>query len=150
MTSIELMIRPATEADFEVIVDLFGEFALFEKLPGKMINSVEKMKQEKELFNCFVAVDDKDGILGYVTYFFSYHTWSGKCLYMDDLYVREPFRKNGIGKRLLDTVISFAKGNGCYKLRWQVSSWNHNAQGFYKSIGAEIDNVEMNCDLLLS
>ncbi len=146
----EVIIRTAGEADFEQIVDLFREFALFEKLPEKMINTVEKMLKEKDLFNCFVAAGADGVIIGYVTYFFSYHTWSGKCMYMDDLYVKEPFRKKGIGMKLLQTVIASAKETDCHKLRWQVSSWNKNAREFYKSIGAEIDNIEMNCDLVLN
>ena len=146
----EITIRTAREADFEQIVDLFKEFALFEKLPEKMINTVDKMLEEKELFNCFVAVGADGVIIGYATYFFSYHTWSGKCMYMDDLYVREPLRKKGIGMKLLQTIIASAKQTGCHKLRWQVSSWNNNAQEFYKSIGAEIDSIEMNCDLALN
>lgn len=147
---IAIRLRPATQNDFPALIALFTEFAVFEKLPHKMINTVDKMAKEKELFHGFVAETEDKELLGYVTYFFTYHTWSGKCLYMDDLYVRESYRKQGIGKMLLDQVIDFARQLGCYKLRWQVSSWNDNAQAFYKSMGAEIDNVEWNCDLLLN
>ncbi|MBT1705136.1 GNAT family N-acetyltransferase [Chryseosolibacter indicus] len=145
----EFKIRVAEESDFETIIDLIKEFALFEKLPHKMVNSVERMNSEKELFNCFIAETNEKQIVGYATFFFTYHTWIGKCLYMDDLYVKESFRSVGIGKSLLNSVITFAKESKCHKLRWQVSNWNINAQDFYKSLGAEIDNVELNCDLLL-
>lgn len=142
-------IRKAEEADFAKMIELFKEFAAFEMLPHKMVNSVDRMKDEKELFNCFVAETADKLIIGYVTCFFSYHTWIGKCLYMDDLYVKESFRKRGVGRELLNVVMEYAKEEKCHKLRWQVSSWNKNAQDFYRSIGAEIDNVELNCDLLL-
>jgi len=145
----EYEIRVANEEDFEEIVELFREFALFENLPHKMLNSVERINSEKEFFNCLIAETTDKKIVGYATFFFSYHTWIGKCLYMDDLYVKEPFRRMGIGKNLLNSVIFFAKESKCHKLRWQVSNWNKNAQTFYKSLGAEIDNVELNCDLLL-
>jgi RimJ/RimL family protein N-acetyltransferase len=46
-------------------------------------------------------------------------------------------------------VIEFAKNSQCHKLRWQVSAWNKPAIEFYKNIGATIDNVEQNCDLIL-
>jgi GNAT superfamily N-acetyltransferase len=68
---------------------------------------------------------------------------------MDDLYVKEKYRKNGIGKRLLDVVIEFARKEKCGKVRWQVSNWNKDAQDFYKKMGAKIDDVELNCDLIL-
>jgi len=107
------------------------------------------MKKEKEFFNCFVAVNDTKKIVGYVTYFFCYYTWIGKSLYMDDLYIKESFRGQGIGTKLIKEVIDFAKKENCHRLRWQVSSWNKPAISLYKSLGADIDGTEQNCDLLL-
>jgi GNAT superfamily N-acetyltransferase len=145
----EITIRDANETDFPQIIDLFKDFATFEKLPEKMINSVERMMKEKVFFHCFVAVTSDGRIIGYATYFFCYYTWIGKALYMDDLYVTPEYRANGIGKKLIDRVIEFAKTSRCHKLRWQVSGWNKSAIEFYKNIGATIDNVELNCDLML-
>jgi len=142
-------IRSAVESDFPEIIKLFKEFAEFEKLPSKMTNSVAQMLKEKEHFNCFIAENENKIILGYSTYFFSYHTWIGKSLYMDDLYVKENYRNQGIGKKLLKSIIEFAKKEECNKIRWQVSNWNKNGQEFYKKMGAEIDDVELNCDLIL-
>ena len=140
-------LRPATLNDYPAIVEMFKEFAHFENLDERLTNTVDRMKTETEYFNCFVAMNKELEIVGYATYFFSYFTWTGKSLYMDDLYVREGYRANGIGKMLLNKVIEFAKNTGCHKLRWQVSDWNAPAIGFYKSMGAEIDAQERNCDL---
>lgn len=139
-------IRRADELDFEQIVGLFKEFAEFERTPEKMLNSVDRMKAEKDFFNCFVAVNDGN-IIGYVSWFFCYYTWSGKAVYMDDLYVQPVFRGKGIGKQLLNEVLILAKESGCHKMRWQVSVWNSEAIDFYKSLGAVVDPVEQNCDL---
>ncbi len=144
----KIEIRPIEEKDYEQIIVLFKEFALFEKLPEKMTNSVEQIKIDRELFNCFVAVIDEK-VVGYATYFFAYYSWIGKSMYLDDLYVSLEYRKRGIGKKLLDSVIDLAKNMECKKMRWQVSNWNKNAQKFYEYIGAEIDDVELNCDLKL-
>ena len=143
-----IIIRKIEERDYKVLILLFREFALFEKLPEKMTNSVEQMLAEKEHLSGFVAVNSENVIMGYVTYFFAYYTWTGKSLYMDDLYVRPEFRSNTIGSRLINEVIAYAIVENCRKLRWQVSEWNHNAIGFYKSLGANIDSVESNCDLV--
>ena len=141
-------IRKIDERDFLVLISLFKEFALFEKLPEKMTNSVEQMLREKEYLTGFVAVNDADEILGYATYSFGYYTWIGKSLYMDDLYVRPDFRGAGVGTKLIKEVIAFAKAENCKKLRWQVSEWNQPAIDFYKSLGANVDAVESNCDLV--
>jgi GNAT superfamily N-acetyltransferase len=145
----EIKIRSSKETDYSQIVDLFKAFATFEKLPEKMTNSVDRMNKEKDFFNCFVAETSDNRIIGYVTYFFCYYTWTGKSLYMDDLYVQHEYRAKGVGTKLINKVIEFAKDSKCHKLRWQVSNWNKPAIDFYKNIGATIDSVEQNCDLIL-
>ncbi len=145
-----MIIEAIRHEDHAELVALFHEFALFEKLPDKMVNSVERMEREADFLHGFVARSNTGGeILGYVTCFFAYYTWTGKSLYMDDLYVRPGFRGQGLGSRLVGEVIAFAKANGCHKLRWQVSSWNIPAIGFYRAMGAQIDDVERNCDMPL-
>jgi GNAT superfamily N-acetyltransferase len=146
----EVTIRNAEEHDFNQIIDLFKEFAAFEKLSEKMVNTAERMKTEKDLFNCYVAETKDKMLIGYVTHFVCYYTWIGKSLYMDDLYVKPDFRGKGIGTLLIKKVIEYAKLTNCHKLRWQVSKWNTPAIDFYKSLGAEIDSTEQNCDLLLN
>ncbi len=149
VNKLRINIRTVEETDFAQLIELFKEFAAFEKLPDKMVNSIDRLLKEKEYFNCFVAETQDKKIIGFASYFFSYYTWIGKSIYLDDLYVKPEYRANGIGTRLINQVIEFAKSTQCHKLRWQVSEWNKPAIHFYKKMGATIDNVEMNCDLIL-
>ena len=143
-------IREIEPEDYKELIKLFQEFALFEKLPDKMTNSVELMQKESEYIKGFVALDFDNNIIGYVTYFFAYYTWIGKSMYMDDLYVKQNFRGNGIGSILIKNIIEKAKTEECKKLRWQVSEWNQTAIEFYENLGATVDSVESNCDLSLT
>ena len=145
----QFTIQKIQESDFEALFALFQEFASFEDLLDSVSNSVDQMKREKEYLNGFTAKDENGAIVGYVTHFFTYHTWTGKCLYMDDLYIREQYRGKGLGTLLINKVIEFAKESKCNKMRWQVSNWNDPAIAFYENLGAEINRVEMNCDLEL-
>ena len=142
-------IRQATEADFPAIMALLNEFATFQKTPDRVSNTLEQMRADKDLFICFVAEDNKQQIVGYAICFFAYYSWSGKNLYLDDLYVKESARGYSIGTKLFYTVIEHAKATHCKKLRWQVSNWNTPAIAFYKKMGASIDDVELNCHLEL-
>jgi diamine N-acetyltransferase len=143
------IIRKATEADISAIFGLIKAFAVFQKTPEKVLVTPEQMKVDKDLFQCFVAEDTTTGeIVGFASFFYAYYSWSGKALYLDDLYVKDNFRKQHIGAALMNAVISFAKENNCRKLRWQVSNWNTYAQMFYKKLGAVIDDTEINCDLV--
>jgi diamine N-acetyltransferase len=142
-----MIIRKAETSDFEQLFELIREFSKFQGMPERLKNSHERMMAEKDCLQCFVAENDDKQIIGYVTWFFTYYTWSGKGLYMDDLYVRPGFRGEGIGTRLLNTVIALAKEHLCHKVRWQVSHWNKKAIAFYGKMGAVIDDIEKNCDL---
>lgn len=145
----EITIRRATEADYPQVLTLIKEFSRFQGTPEKVTVTAEQMQEDKDLFQCFLAEEDGE-VVGFTTFFFAYYSWTGKALYLDDLYVREAFRNQGIGKRLLEAVIDLAQKERCRKVRWQVSKWNTAAIGFYKSMGATIDEVEINCDLVLT
>ena len=143
------VIREADVNDFENVFRLLEEFALFQKTPERLTTTVAQMKKDAHLFHCLVAITTDNKVVGFVTYYPVYYSWSGKAFYADDLYIAKAFRKQGIGKALLQAIINKAKESGCKKVRWQVSEWNQNAIDFYKSIGAAIDDTESNCDLLL-
>ena len=145
----DVTIRAANEMDFPAIFTLIKEFSIFQGTPEKVSITVEQMQENKELFNCLVAETKDKHIIGFASFFFAYYSWSGKALYLDDLYVKETFRNQAIGKMLIDAVLVYAKNNHCNKMRWLVSKWNKNAIGFYKSIGANIDETDLTCDLTL-
>ena len=142
----KILIRKANEKDFPAIIALIKEFAVFQKTPEKVSITLEQMIEDKDIFQCLVAVSD-DEIAGFATYFFTYNSWSGKGLHLDDLYVKESFRKTGTGKKLLDNIINLAKEEKCKNVRWMVSAWNLNAIDFYKKIGATVDEIDLNCNL---
>jgi len=75
-------------------------------------------------FNCIVAVNSNGQIIGFATYFFAFYSWTGKSVYLDDLFVLENFRGQQIGTRLMDKIFEIARITDCKKVRWQVSKWN--------------------------
>lgn len=144
-----IIIRPANSNDFIQVYNLIKEFAVFQKTPEKVKITPEQMINDKEYFKCMVATN-QEIIVGFASYFFSYYSWTGKAIYLDDLYVQEKYRKFGLGSRLFDEIMEIGKAENCSKMKWQVSKWNDKAQIFYKNKGANINEVEINCDLNLS
>ena len=110
-------IRPATPTDFPALLQLIHAFALFQQTPGKVTINIEQMTADAALFSCLLAEREEQEIVGFASFFFAYYSWSGKAIYLDDLYVTKAYRKQGIGKQLLDAVILQAKENNCIKLR---------------------------------
>jgi diamine N-acetyltransferase len=142
-------IRQAEVRDYAALHHLMKEFSIFIKTPEKFKITIEQMLKEREYIHSLVAEDDDHAIVGYATYFMAYYTWSGKSMYLDDLYVVDTCRGAGIGTRLIEGVIAKARQEECAKLKWQVTRWNRPAIAFYKKLGAVIDDVEINCDLHL-
>ncbi len=141
----DITIRKAGEQDFPFVFSLIKEFSIFQKTPEKVTITLEEMIQGKDIFQCLVAETVDKEITGFATFFFTYYSWSGKGLYLDDLYVKDAYRKKTIGKKLLDALINIAKEGNCKRVRWQVSGWNTNAINFYKRMGAVIDSTDINC-----
>jgi len=135
----KIKIRKANEKDFSSIFSLIQELALFEKAPEKLTNSVEQMLEEKNYIQCFVAETEAKEIIGIAQYFFAYFTWTGKSLYLGDLYVKESHRRQKVGLKLFEKIIEVAKEENCKRLTWQVLSWNKPAIEFFKKFGAEMD-----------
>lgn len=139
-------VRKGQDADFEAVLEMIKELALFEKSPESVINSIERIREEKKYFDFFVA-EINGKVVGMALYFFAYYTWVGKSLYLDDLYVKPEFRGQNIGKALLEKVIELAKEEGCKRMRWQVLDWNTPAIEFYKKMNASLSQEWVNCDL---
>lgn len=143
-------IRKATGDDFPAVLSLIHEFATFQKTPEKVTVTLRQMQEGKSHFECFVAETEDQLIVGFASFFIAWYSWSGKNVYLDDLYVQPDYRKQKTGLRLFSAVMAWGIENQCIKMRWQVSSWNAHAIRFYKSLGAEIDDTEYNCSLSLS
>ena len=96
----------------------------------------------------FVAVDEKEEVLGYAFCVFQQHINNNiltdiKTLYIDDLCVDEDKRGMHIGKTLYDYVVEFAKTEKCYNITLNVWSCNESAMMFYESCGLVPQKVGM-------
>ncbi|KAJ3682502.1 hypothetical protein LUZ60_015075 [Juncus effusus] len=78
-------------------------------------------------------------ICGFVICFPNYSTFLAKPgLYIEDIFVREAWRRKGLGKFMLSAVAKKAAEIGMGRVEWCVLDWNVNAIEFYKSMGAEV------------
>ncbi len=138
----EIIIREARETDMKAVLGLIVELAVYEKEPDAVINTEENLIRDAfgkdKLINCTVA-EHEGKVIGFFITYVSYSTWNGRCLYLEDLYVQEAYRRHGVGKMLFDELVDQAKKMGAKRLDWQVLDWNEPAIKFYEKIGATID-----------
>ena len=96
----------------------------------------------------FVAVDDKEQVLGYAFCLFQQHINNNiltdiKTLYIDDLCVDENLRGQHIGKQLYEYVLNFAREQGCYNVTLNVWVCNESARKFYEKCGLVPQKIGM-------
>ncbi len=141
-----ITIEKASSEDLKDIHRMILDFATFQRTPEKVSITHEQMVKDKDVFKALIAKDNGNAI-GFATYYFGYSSWSGKLLYLDDLYIEEAHRGTGTGHLFMDKLESIAKTEGCKKMRWLVSKWNEPAISFYKKRSASIDSTEYTCEV---
>jgi GNAT superfamily N-acetyltransferase len=132
------------------VLGLIKELALYEKAPSEVEITLEELERDgfggQPVFGFFVALD-KDLVVGMALYYVKYSTWKGKCIYLDDIIVTEPYRGRNIGKKLFVEVAKVSKNLNARKMEWQVLDWNVSAIGFYKKFDVHFDDTWINCKL---
>lgn len=137
-----IIIRKAESADLVQVYGLIKELALFENEPNEPTNPLKKFIEEGSCKNPrfqVIVAEENQVIVGIALYYYGYSTWKGSMIYLDDLVVKESYRKCGIGKQLMDELISIAKEEKIKQIRWQVLDWNENAIKFYKKYPVTFD-----------
>ncbi len=134
-------IREARPGDEAAIHGLIVELAVYEREPDAVINTPENLYIDlfKDEVCKALVVEEGDQIVGFALYFISYSTWKGRCLYLEDFYVKEEFRRGGIGSELFLKVVEIARNMGVKRMDWQVLEWNEPAIRFYKKHEALLD-----------
>ena len=149
---IGMIIREAKLGDEKQIMELIHALAVYEKAPDEVVNTSEALHHHlfnEKICEAFVA-EENDLILGFALFFTNYSTWKGKCIYLEDLFVRPEHRNRGIGELLFHQVVRVAQSRGVRRMDWQVLEWNEPALAFYKKQGATLDPEWVNGRLFFS
>jgi len=130
-------IREATRADLDVILALTRELAVYEELEEHLVASAGDF--ERALFGAdrvarvSLAVDDDGTVAGHALWYPTFSTFLGRTgIWLEDLFVREPYRRRGHGRALLDHLRGLSEG----RVEWDVLDWNTKAVAFYEELGA--------------
>nr|XP_023680530.1 diamine acetyltransferase 2-like isoform X4 [Paramormyrops kingsleyae] len=120
----DFMIRAATPEDCKDISRMIMELAVYENMP-------DQVKISHEGYT----------VIGYALFFYTYSTWKGRSVYMEDLYVMPEFRGEfpgkGVGTALMSKVAQVCKEQQCVRLQFSVLNWNTPSLDFYKAKGAQ-------------
>lgn len=139
---LNVIVREALRGDIPSILGLIKELAEFEKAPHLVTNTETQLLEDgfglNPFYKAFVAeVDGK--VVAFALSYIRYSTWRGKVIYLEDLYVQPEFRSFGIGHKLMEAKLEYAKSINIKHLMLQVLDWNAPAIRFYKTFQAQLD-----------
>lgn len=107
--------------------------------PGTLVRRVEFINTVNDSESEAFISSPGTVVAGFVLFFRNYSTFLAKPgLYIEDLFVREPYRRRGLGRILLSAVAEQAARAGMGRVEWNVLDWNVNAIKFYEEMGAQV------------
>lgn len=140
VTANDIEIRPATEADVQLLFDLILELAGYEKLADEVRGDAEVLRrslfEEKAAEALLLETADGEAV-GYAIFFTTFSTFECRSgIWLEDVYVRPEHRRGGIGRLVMEHLAKLALDRGHIRLDWVALEWNEPALNFYEQIGA--------------
>lgn len=134
-------IQHATKEQIPQIYNLLFKLSEYQHLSDEFKIDEKKLSEmifDEKSVNALVSVEG-DNVKGIALYYTScVSTFSGKhILTLEDIFIDEKARKNGIGRGFFECLRAIAKQKDCCKIEWKCQSWNVNAGNFYKTMGSK-------------
>jgi GNAT superfamily N-acetyltransferase len=137
--AVEIRIRPAREADVELLFGLILELASYEKLSDAVSGDPEVLRRslfEQRAAEALIVEDDGEAI-GYAIFFTTFSTFECRSgVWLEDVYIRPDRRRGGIGRAVMEHLAALALERGHVRLEWCALDWNEPALRFYDRLGA--------------
>jgi GNAT superfamily N-acetyltransferase len=133
---------PARREDLAVLVELLNEVDAYYGDSVRESSSERAARIEKALFlesasaAVLLARNEESYAIGMASYSFLWPAaGSSRSLFLKELYVRDAYRRSGVGRILMDELFKLAAEQNCSRVEWQTDRPNTDAQQFYNSIG---------------
>jgi GNAT superfamily N-acetyltransferase len=134
-------IEQVTAENFDAFLGLIEKLAEYEKLtpPGEegKIRLRRDCLSGRPRYQAFIwKINDK--YVSYVIFFFTYSSFLAlPTLFLEDIFVLEEYRRQGVGRKMFDFLKETAKHEGCGRIEFTVLKWNKSAQEFYEKNKAQ-------------
>jgi GNAT superfamily N-acetyltransferase len=135
-----MVVRKAGPEDVPLLLELFRELAVYERLEHELRATEERLHEalfgERPAAEALIAERASEAA-GYALFFPTFSSFLAiEGVWLEDLFVRPAHRKAGVGRRLLAAVAARVRERGGERLEWAALDWNELALGFYRRIGA--------------
>lgn len=133
-------VRRAGPEDAGIVLGLIRELAEYERMLDEVVADEAGIARALGADPPAVAAllaRAGDEPVGFALYFRNFSTFLGRQgIYLEDLFVRPPWRGHGVGRALMAALAREAVASGAARMDWAVLEWNEPAIGFYRRLGA--------------
>lgn len=134
----EAKFKIAETSDSEILVEFIREFYKFEHLnfdESLVRTALAKILHDHSLGRVWLIQHD-DKAIGYVVLTFGYSLeFRGRDAFIDELYIRESYRGQGVGMSVIQFIESVCPSLGIQALHLEVERKNTAAQNLYRKVG---------------
>jgi GNAT superfamily N-acetyltransferase len=133
-------IEPVTEAQFEQLLPLIAAYQRFYEVEDTNDD------RNRAFFTRFIAPSNdglllvawrEDDLLGYACLYWHFTSLvPAETVLMNDLFVTETARSQGVGRALIEASADIARNRGAHHLEWATAPNNKTAQRLYNATGA--------------
>ncbi len=128
----------AAKTEMASVSSLFVEFAeMFGSFDGAIDQVADRLGEVASSGGEFlIAKDGESQMLAFIQQRYRYSAWeAGLTAYVEDVYVREHVRRQGIGRKLTEFALSRARERDCRSISLYTSSGNRQAMELYEGMG---------------
>lgn len=123
----------------ELVFDLFDKYRVFYEQQSDIETAKEfiRSRLDNNESVIFAALDtDAETAVGFTQLYPSYSSVrAAQNWILNDLFVAENYRKQGIGEKLINKAMDFAAQDGSQFIELSTAVDNHTAQSLYEQIG---------------
>ena len=137
----DISIEKVGAGNFTIFLGLVRKLAAYERLSPPDESAAARLRADclshPPRYKAYIAT--LHGIpVGYVTFYFTYSTFLAlPTLFLEDIFVDEEHRREGIGRALFTFCRNEARRRGCGRIEWLVLTWNEPALTFYERCGGK-------------
>ena len=150
-----MLIRRATLSDVELVAPQFDLYRQFYQQPPNpdLARQFITERLERNESVIFLALDDESNpprAAGFVQLFPLFSSTQARPMWLlNDLYVSALYRRNGVGRRLMETAKEHAIGTGACVIELVTAANNRTAQVLYEKTGYKRDEEFVRYELWL-
>lgn len=144
-----LTIKPLQSNDKSQWLALWQNYLIFYQtdLPQAISdNTWQKITDDNSPIFGFGAWQNKDNVeemVGFVHVVLHPNTWNDTdCCYLEDLFVSERVRGQGVGRALIEHIYNFANAKHCNRVYWVTTKDNYTAQALYDKVAKKTDFIQ--------